>query len=221
MTIPMTTNDSTVFPLEPEEPIIILSPTVDRPLESDDIDRRYPVRERFPSMKARGLLANAEPLYVDTPITYEQAITRSDADKWKSAMLKEIHSIVKNKTWTLVPASKDKSVVSTKWVYKIKDDGSYKARFVARGFTQQFREDYDETYAPTAKYQSLRALIALKKNIRLRKLHQMDVDTAYLYGLLKELVYLRQPKGYEVAGKEDWVYQLNKVLYGLKQSARA
>jgi len=109
-------------------------------------------------------------------------------------------------------------VVSSKWVFKVKrqSDGSterYKARLVARGFSQKPGIDYDETFAPVAKFQSIRLLLALAAMHDL-ELHQMNVKTAFLYGSLEELVFMEQPEGFE-RGK-DMVWQLNKALYGLK-----
>jgi hypothetical protein len=92
-----------------------------------------------------------------------------EADKlqvWKDAMLEEYMSILKNNVWDIVPRPKDKSMVSSKWIYKIKHaaDGSvekFKARFVARGFTQKEGIDYKEAFAPVARYTSIRTIIAL------------------------------------------------------------
>jgi len=97
----------------------------------------------------------------------------------------------------------------------------YKARFCARGFTQRWGEDYDETFAPVAKYTSIRTLIALLAGRKKAKIHQMDVNTAFLYSSLDETVYVEQPEGFAVPGKEDYVCLLRKALYGLKQSPRA
>jgi hypothetical protein len=92
-----------------------------------------------------------------------------EADKlqvWKDAMLEEYKSIIKNNVWDIVPRPKDKLVVSSKWIYKIKHvaDGSvekFKARFVPRGFTQKEGIDYEETFSPVARYTSIRAIISL------------------------------------------------------------
>ena len=107
-----------------------------------------------------------------------------------------------------------------KWIYKTKHaaDGSiekYKARFVARGFTQKEGIDYEETFAPVARYTSIRmvlALVAIKK----WKLHQMDVKTTFLNGVIEEEVYLEQPLGFETHDRETHVCRLKKALYGLK-----
>jgi len=106
---------------------------------------------------------------------------------------------------------------------KYRADGTierYKARLVARGFSQTKGVDYEETFAPVVKFQSLRAVIALAA-ANGWVLHQMDVKTAFLQGTLKEEVFMEQPQGLEVVGMEDKVCRLNKSIYGLKQSPRA
>jgi hypothetical protein len=127
-----------------------------------------------------------------------------------------------NDTWILVPRPKDAKVVKSRWVLRIKDvNNLYKARFCAKGFTQRWGEDYDETFAPVAKYTSIRTLFALLAGRKNTKIHQMDVNTAFLNSALEEVVYVEQPEGYVVPGKEDYVCLLRKALYGLKQSPRA
>jgi hypothetical protein len=144
-----------------------------------------------------------------------------DAKQWELAMQKEYDSIMKNETWTLVPRPKDAKVVKSRWVLHTKDNGLYKARFCAKGFTQRWGEDYDETFAPVAKYTSIRTLLAILAGHKKAKVHQMDVNTAFLYSFLDELIYVEQPEGFAVPGKEDYVCLLRKALYGLKQSPRA
>jgi hypothetical protein len=97
------------------------------------------------------------------PSSFEEA---NKLQVWKDAMLEEYKSILKNNVWDIVPRPKDKSMVSSKWIYKIKHaaNGSvekFKARFVARGFTQKEGIDYEETFAPVARYTSIRTIIAL------------------------------------------------------------
>ena len=115
--------------------------------------------------------------------------------------------------------------MTSKRIYKIKHvaDGSiekYKARFVERGFSQKEGEDYDETFAPVAKYTSIRSIIAIA-SVMGRKLHQMDVKTAFLNGVIEEEVYIEQPQGFVIYGKESHVCKLKKALYGLKKAPRA
>jgi hypothetical protein len=116
-------------------------------------------------------------------------------------------------------------VVTSKWVYKIKHavDGSvdkYKERFVARGFSQNEEEDYDETFAPVARYTSIRAIISPAASMGWN-LHQMDVKTAFLNGAIEEEVYIEKPQGFEVHSRDTHICRLKKDLYGLKQAPRA
>ena len=109
---------------------------------------------------------------------------------------------MKNDVWDIVPKPENKSVVSSKWIYKIKHatDGSiekYKARFVARGFSQKEGIDYEETFAPVERYTSIRTIMALSSMMKW-DLHQMDVKTTFLNGMIDEEVYIEQPQGFEV-----------------------
>lgn len=120
-----------------------------------------------------------------------------------------------------MPRPKDKSIVSSKWLFKIKHvaDGSiekYKARFVARGFSQKEGIDYEEAFALVARYTSVRAMIAIVAS-KGCKVHQMDVKTAFLNGIIEEEVYLEQFEGFVVHGNGFHVCKLKKALYGLKQ----
>ena len=140
-------------------------------------------------------------------------------------MNEECESIMKNDVWDVVPRPKDKSVVTAKWLYKIKHgpDGSaekFKARFVARGFSQKEGIDYDDIFAPVARYTTIRSIIALAAT-QGWSLHQMDVKTAFLHGAIKEEVYVEQPLGFEVQDRDTYVCRLKKALYGLKQAPRA
>jgi hypothetical protein len=116
-------------------------------------------------------------------------------------------------------------VVSSRWLFKIKHaaDGSiekYKARFVARGFYQKEGIDYEETFAPVARYTSIKTIITLAAKMKW-KLHQMDVKIAFLNGVIEEEVYIEQPQGFEVEDRKSHVCRLKKALYGLKQAPRA
>lgn len=140
-------------------------------------------------------------------------------------MDEEYQSIIKNDVWYIVPRPKGKSVVSSKWLFKIKHnvDGSiekYKARFVAHGFSQKEGIDYEETFAHVARYTSIRMIIAIA-TAKGWKLHQMDVTTAFLNGVIEEEVYIDQPEGYEIQDRLTHVCRLKKALYGLKQAPRA
>ena len=127
---------------------------------------------------------------------------------------------MKNDVWDVVPRQKDKFVVTSKWIYKIKhgDDGSaekFMARFVARDFSQKEGTVYDEIFAPVARYTTIHLIIALAAS-QGWNLHQMDVKTAFLHGSLKEEVYVEQLMGFEVQDRDTHVCKLKKALYGLK-----
>jgi hypothetical protein len=156
------------------------------------------------------------------PSTFEEAVKQKE---WKEAMMEEYQSIMKNDVWEVVPRPEGKSVVTSKWIYKIKHavDGSidkYKARFMARGFSQKEGEDYDETFAPVARYTSIRSIISLVASMGW-SLHQMDVKTTFLNGVIEEEVYIEKPQGFEVHQRESHVFRLKKSLYGLKKAPRA
>ncbi|KAM0988950.1 hypothetical protein ACFX2A_013056 [Malus domestica] len=156
------------------------------------------------------------------PESFEEA---EKDQSWQKAMSEEIAMIEKNSTWKLVNRPSDKPVIGVKWIYKIKLnlDGSIqknKARLVAKGYSQQPGVDFNETFAPVARLDTIRTLIALAAQ-KGWKLHQLDVKSAFLNGILEEEVYVDQPQGFEVPNKEDKVYKLNKALYGLKQAPRA
>jgi hypothetical protein len=140
-------------------------------------------------------------------------------------MIEEYQSIMKNEVWEIVPRSKNKDVVSSRWLFKIKHaaDGSikkYKERFVAHVFSEKEGIDYEETFAPVARYISIRTIIALTAKMKW-KLHQMDVKTAFLNGVIKEEVYIGKPQGFEAEDMKSHVCRLKKALYGLKQAPRA
>ena len=137
------------------------------------------------------------------PSSFEEAV---GSQVWKDAMMEQYQSIIKNDVWDIVPRPTKKSVVTSKWIYKIKHaaDGSidkFKARFVARGFSQKEGIDYTETFAPIARYSTIRSIISLASTMGW-KLHQMDVKTAFLNGVLKEEVYMEQPERFVIHDRE-------------------
>ena len=110
---------------------------------------------------------------------------------------------------------KGKSIVTSKWIYKVKHiaDGGIekcKARFVARGFSQKEGIDYEETFAPAARYTSIRTILALVAVMKW-KIHQMDVKTSFLNGVVEEEVYVEQPLGFETHDKQTRV-QIEEIL---------
>ncbi len=158
----------------------------------------------------------------DVPTTYKQAINHPDSDKWKHSMDLEISSMSALDVYELVPRTSDMNVISSRWLFKIKRDANnlptiYKARLVAKGFQQKHGIDYDETYAPVAKYKSIKMLLSLTAQLGLM-IHQIDYKTAFLNATLTEVIYMAQPDGYETSASHVW--RLKKAIYGLKQSPR-
>jgi hypothetical protein len=180
------------------------------------------VRTSVPPQRYSGYAALMSSMIDSEPTCFEEAIVRKP---WRDSMVEEYASIIKNDVWEIVPRPQNKSVVNSKWIYKIKHaaDGSidkHKARFVARGFSQKEGVDYEETFAPVARYTSIRTVIAIATQMGWR-IHQMDVKIAFLNGSIEEEVYLEQPKGFEVHDRASHVCRLKKALYGLKQAPRA
>eukprot|EP00253_Pinus_taeda_P010512 PITA_10512 len=117
-------------------------------------------------------------------------------------MVEECASIIKRNVWEVVHRPEGKSVGTSKWLYKIKHvaNGSIEkieARFVARGFSHIEAFDYDETFAPVARYTSIQSLISIAAEMGWQ-IHQMDVKTAFLNGVIEEEVCVEQPQGFEM-----------------------
>jgi hypothetical protein len=155
-------------------------------------------RQRRSPERYTGYMALMGECVVTEPSSFKEAVQQP---VWVDAMVEEYDSIVRNSVWDVVPRPEDKSVVSSHWLYKVKQaaDGSvekHKARFVARGFSQVEGIDYDETFAPVARYSSIRSILALSAQMGW-KIHQMDVKTTFLNGMIEEEVYIEQPEGFE------------------------
>jgi hypothetical protein len=120
-------------------------------------------------------------------------------------MLQEYKSIIKNNVWDIVSRPKEKSMVSSKWIYKIKHaiDGcveNFKERFIAIGFTQKEGIDYEDTFSPLARYTSIRTIISLALILGW-KLHQMDVNKTFLNGKIEQGVFVEQPDDFVLHNK--------------------
>ncbi|XP_056859992.1 uncharacterized protein LOC130508478 [Raphanus sativus] len=144
---------------------------------------------------------------------------------WTDSMHQELEQFERLDVWALVPRPDNVNVIGTKWIHKNKTDEEgnvirNKSRLVGQGYTQIEGVDFDETFAPVARLESIRLLFGMACNLRI-KLYQMDVKSAFLNGVLQEEVYVEQPKGFEDPHFPDHVYKLKKALYGLKQAPRA
>jgi len=192
--------------------------------EPDEVTHRRSNRERKQPARYTDYVLLASSLEGE-PTTYTEAMNAPDASKWEQAAKEEYKSLIKNKTWQLVDLPRNRKAIGCKWVFKAKRNAlgeidRYKARLVAKGFSQTQGIDYDETFAPVAKFNSIRTLIALAAEHDL-ELHQMDVKTAFLNGNLEEDIYMQQPEGFVKKGEQNKVCKLQRSLYGLKQAGRA
>jgi hypothetical protein len=155
------------------------------------------------------------------PYRVEDALRDPD---WVVAMQEELNNFTRNEVWHLVPRS-NRNVVGTKWVFRNKQDEHgvvtrNKAQLVAKGYSQVEALDFDETYVPVARLESIQILLAYATYHGF-KLYQMNVKSAFLNGPIKEGVYVEQPPGFEDSEYPNHVYKLSKALYQLKQAPRA
>ncbi|PNX88393.1 retrovirus-related Pol polyprotein from transposon TNT 1-94, partial [Trifolium pratense] len=152
----------------------------------------------------------------EDPITYNDAAKH---EVWKKAMDTEIEAIESNDTWELTHLPTGAKKIGVKWVYKTKynEEGKiekHKARLVAKGYSQQHGIDYNEVFAPVARWDTIRTILAIAATNNWY-VFQLDVKSAFLHGELDETVYVEQPLGYQKE-KKEMVYRLKKSLYGLK-----
>ena len=179
-------------------------------------------------MQTRSKTGSAQPRINPTlliahlePKTAKQALSQP---VWHNAMKIEFEALLNNNTWTLVHLPPNRNAIGCKWVFRVKEnpDGSinkYKARLVAKGFHQRLGYDYNETFSPVIKPVTVRLILTLAVTFRW-PIQQLDVNNAFLNGLLDEEVFMVQPPGFESVNKH-LVCKLNKAIYGLKQAPRA
>jgi hypothetical protein len=168
-------------------------------------------------------ITNGGTINITIPQGYNEAINDPVYGKeWQAAIHAEIDALVANNTWREEKAPKGTNIVSTKWVFttKTNPDGSlerFKARLVARGFSQVYGEDYDQTFAPTVRTDTLRVFLAMVAANDL-ECRQYDVKNAFTESSLQQRIFLSPPKGVDVT--PGLVLRALRSLYGLKQSAR-
>ena len=151
--------------------------------------------------------------------------TASRHPHWLRAMQDELDALKRNNTFVLVPRPVDHNVVGCKWIFRTKylADGSidrHKARLVAQGFSQVPGLDFSHTFSPVVKAATVRVVLSLAVAHKWR-LHQLDINNAFLNGHLTGCVYMEQPPGFEDPRYPNHVCRLDKALYGLKQAPRA
>ena len=210
----------------------LVSNDTDADIDQDDrgVDLRSSLQDLARPMRIRrepdryGEWAAAAEAVNPDPKTYKQAMRSEDSERWKEAMTEEYNSLSKHNTWDLVDLPAGKNLVGSKWVYKTKlnsfgEIDRFKARLVAQGYSQEYGIDFNEVFAPVARYKSIRSLLAVSNQHNL-EVHQMDVVSAFLNGKLEEEIYMQQPEGFVDQKNPGKVCRLNTSLYGLKQSAR-
>ena len=134
-------------------------------------------------------LINAAAKYQDL-LTFQEVMELALANEWRDVCQYEIDALAKNGTWTLVDLPAGRKAVKSKWVFKHKADGHFCAWLVAKGFMQILGIDYDETFLPVAQFESLQLLLALA-TLEDWEIHQMDIKSAFLNGLLDEEIYIK------------------------------
>jgi histone deacetylase 1/2 len=172
-------------------------------------------RAKTGNLKPKVFLSSIEPTIVKSALTDPH---------WLQAMQAEYKALMDNNTWSLVPLPPHRKAIGCKWIFRVKEnpDGSvnkYKARLVAKGFLQTPGFDFTETFSPVIKPVTIRIILTLAVTFHWT-VQQIDINNAFLNGLLQEEVYMTQPSGFESSDK-TLVCKLHKALYGLKQAPRA
>ena len=208
-------------------PVIIPPAPPSRPrwldLLQDELTEVYEHRTR--SGKTHALLHQHDAVefcYMsgEEPLSYKEAINSRESKHWWDAMNTEIQSMYTKKVWKQVKKCnipKDKKLIGCKWVYKLKDNGVYRARLVALGYSQRPGIDFTDFYAPVVNDTTMKIIIQLSLQNDFTT-EQTDIETAFLYGELNEEVYMKLPPGFDQEGQEEAVL-LEKSIYGLVQAA--
>ena len=209
---------------EPPKPSLwkfshVAIPSLKRSYDGEGDEQEAKKMRSLIALAARERKRNAE---VDIPVTYKTAVNDPvHGKRWMEAALAEIRSLNEKGTWQIVKRPKDVNIVSSKWVFAVKTDVQgkierFKARIVARGFSQKFGQDYHNTFAPTVRPDTWRTVLAIAAMEDL-EIHQIDVDSAFVNSSLKETIYMEPPQGMDIG--EGNVLELRQSLYGLKQAA--
>lgn len=218
--------------LSRNEPLILNDNDIDtEPEQEDEIipqsqELRRSSRVRKPIQRlVNNAILKVENLPLSDPKSYKEAMNTLENEKWKIAIEEELKSMEDNHVWKIEPLPSEKNLVSTKWVFRKKQnsDGTierYKARLVARGFTQIPGVDYFETFAPVVKNSTVKTLIAVAA-AKEYNLGHIDVKTAYLNAIVNEEIWISIPEGFNQNKIQNgFGLKLQKSLYGLKQAGR-
>ncbi len=196
--------------------------------------RDHPQRVRKPTQRVLDNIIHYDEIPIDDPevyvnnafapmenepTTYKEATQRPDSKRWHAAMEKEFKSLLNAGTWNPIERAtvpRDHRILKGKWVYKLKRDGSYKARWVVKGFEQVKGLDYQQIFAAVVRADTFRTLLAIATLLDW-DISNIDIDSAFLYGDIDSEVYIELPEGFSESHKCG---KLLKSIYGLKQAPR-
>ena len=150
-------------------------------------------------------------------------IDRLPADQqqeWRKAQFEELEALKRRNVFELTSLPPGRHTIKNRWTFDIKTDGRKRARLVAKGFSQIEGLDYEEIFSPVVRFETIRTILALAA-LEKWSIESLDVKSAFLYGKLDEEIYMEQPSGFIIKGKEHLVLRLLRAIYGLKQAARA
>ena len=137
-------------------------------------------------------------------------------------MANEMTVVPQNHIWDLVPPPPNANIFGNKWVFRIKQNSDksiarHKARLVAKGYNHEIGIDYDETFNPFVKIPTVQLVLSIATMLKW-SVRQLDVSNVFLHGFLDKPIYMVEPTSFVDRSKPDYVYQLRKSLYGLKQA---
>ncbi|GKV11696.1 hypothetical protein SLEP1_g22924 [Rubroshorea leprosula] len=213
-------------PLPPHSPEPIIEPIPQpQPLPPPEPIRSHPMLTHSQNNIFKPKFIHQAVSTSPVPICEPTCVTQALKDpNWQKAMSEGFSALVRQGTWEIVPSTPDQHLIGCKWVFRIKraKDGSierYKARLVAKGFHQRPSLDYSNTFSPVIKPTTIRTVlsIAVSRNWPIR---QLDVNNAFLHGLLEEKLFMAQPVGFVDPALPHHVCRLRKSIYGLKQALR-
>jgi hypothetical protein len=145
-------------------------------------------------------------------------MNKAQQKEWKAACQQELNSLRARDVYDLVNPPSGRKIIKNRWVFDVKTDGRKKARLVAKGFSQVEGIDFNDIFSPVVRYETVRLILALSA-LENWHMSSVDVKTAFLYGELDEELYMEQPEGFKIPGKEHLVLRLKRAIYGLRQAA--
>nr|GEW10672.1 retrotransposon protein, putative, Ty1-copia subclass [Tanacetum cinerariifolium] len=162
---------------------------------------------------------------LNEPASYKVTMLDLESNKWIDAMNAKIQSMIDNMVWALVDLPLGCKTIGSKWNFKKKTDmdgiiHNYKALLVAKGYTQLYGVDYEETFSPVTDIRGIRILISIATYYDY-EIWQMDVKNAFLNGYIDEDIYMVQPEGFVDPNHPRKICKLQRSIYGLKQASRS